>query len=128
LVVNEAIAPAIGHPRIETFSTERLIWGEVRAIPFSDFYREDEVAFLAVRTLIVGDALCGGRDDLGLADGEVGTFDVAKISNREHARRSARRLLTVEFDFVCFGHGAPVIANGRAAVERFVDRDDVWVA
>jgi glyoxylase-like metal-dependent hydrolase (beta-lactamase superfamily II) len=45
------------------------------------------------------------------------------MSDPSRARRSARHLLEYRFDILCFGHGRPISAKGRAAFEEMLERD-----
>ena len=45
------------------------------------------------------------------------------MSDPSRARRSARHLLEYRFDILCFGHGSPITAKGRAAFEEMLERD-----
>lgn len=45
------------------------------------------------------------------------------MSDPPRARRSARHLLEYRFDILCFGHGRPIAAKGRAAFEDMLERD-----
>jgi len=45
------------------------------------------------------------------------------LSNPDRARDSARRLLEVDFDVLCFGHGDPIMKGGRQAASDLVKKD-----
>lgn len=87
------------------------------------------------RCLYVGDAVCGGRDDIGLPGGEVGQYTMMGRSREEirrtiadvpKARGALERLLRHDFDALAFGHGAPVLSDPHAALRRFLAREDLW--
>ena len=42
------------------------------------------------------------------------------------ARAALERLLDHDFAALAFGHGSPALSEPRAALRRFLDRDDVW--
>lgn len=76
--------------------------------------------------LIIGDALVGGRADLGVLDGEIGIhpnrFHMKHLTDIQKARRSLTQLMEYPFDAVCFGHGSPILYQAKAALRRFIDR------
>jgi len=85
----------------------------------------EETAFLLESeepALIVGDALCGARADLGIADGEVGVFSTTRFAGRGEAINVYARLLDRPWDVIAFGHGEPVLHGGHAALSRLLDR------
>ena len=45
------------------------------------------------------------------------------LSDPDTARDSARRLLEVDFDVLCFGHGDPILKGGRKVVSELVKRE-----
>ena len=45
------------------------------------------------------------------------------LSDPATARDSARRLLEVDFDVLCFGHGDPILKGGRKVVSELVKRE-----
>ncbi len=45
------------------------------------------------------------------------------LSHPDKARDSARRLLEVDFDVLCFGHGDPILKGGRKVVSDLVKRE-----
>jgi hypothetical protein len=128
-----------------SFRTGDTLWDAVTvAQHITEFGWPEEAAFL-LRTqsvlhpphqaLFVGDAVCGGRNDIGLPDGEVGQYTLFSRSPEQiqklipdllKARAALERLLTLEFDVLAFGHGAPVLRDPHGAVRRFLGRDDVW--
>jgi len=63
--------------------------------------------------------------DLVLHDPEQGIRFISDdhMTDPARARRSARHLLEYRFDILCFGHGRPITAKGRAAFEELLKRD-----
>ncbi|HEU4403454.1 MAG TPA: MBL fold metallo-hydrolase [Candidatus Polarisedimenticolia bacterium] len=45
------------------------------------------------------------------------------LQDPKQARESARALLGLKFEVICFGHGAPILKGGRKAVEDLLQRD-----
>ena len=45
------------------------------------------------------------------------------MSDPAQARQSARRLLEVNFDILCFGHGDPILRDAKKVVAEFVKQD-----
>jgi glyoxylase-like metal-dependent hydrolase (beta-lactamase superfamily II) len=39
----------------------------------------------------------------------------------DEARRSVRKIAAMDIDVMCFGHGAPLVGNAKAALREFVD-------
>ena len=77
---------------------ERL-WGCVDAHLLPDVYWPEETVFVVEgdeRVTVVGDALCGGRDDIGVPDGAIGIFSTRYITDRVKARLSLERLAQIE--------------------------------
>jgi len=97
----------------------------VRAIHVPGTYHREETAFLVESeepVLILGDVLSGPRADAGIPAGEVGVFPAARIEDRETSRAIYAKLLGHEWDALVFGHGAPILQGGRAALQRLLDR------
>jgi hypothetical protein len=67
--------------------------------------------------LFVSDLLMHDRDEPPRFLAEPHMQDPAR------GRLSARRLLDYRFDVLCFGHGAPILAGGRKALEVLLERD-----
>ena len=113
-----------------TFQDGDELWGTVKTIHLPGLNWPEETAFLIASgggVLIVGDAFCGGRADIGVPNGAVGrstTFTIP-AANQFQARQSAKRLLNQPFDSMCFGHGSPILHKAKAALERFITHDDL---
>jgi glyoxylase-like metal-dependent hydrolase (beta-lactamase superfamily II) len=85
---------------------------------------KEETAFLVHQEkglLIVGDAICGGRADIGIPDGEVGVYNMKYVLDHKKAQMSLSRLMEYSFNAICFGHGTPILSNAKAALQRFID-------
>ncbi|MDA1191608.1 MAG: hypothetical protein O3A46_07995 [Candidatus Poribacteria bacterium] len=106
------------------FGDGELLWSTVEVVQFPEIYWPEECALLVKQgrgCLIVGDALCGSRADIGIPEGEIGIFTTQHITDREAARRSVDDLLVLPFDVICFGHGSPVVRESKAALRRFIE-------
>ncbi len=57
------------------------------------------------------------------ADGVVRHLHPDYLPDPDGARRSLRRVLERSFDVVAFGHGAPIMSGGRAALAEVAARD-----
>lgn len=107
-----------------TFRHRDRLWDAIDVIHLPHVYWPEETALFvrAASVLIVGDALCGGREDLGVSDGEIGIFTTQHILDPQAARLTFTGLLDVPFTAICFGHGAPVLDNPQPALRRFLQR------
>jgi len=97
----------------------------LRAIHLPGGYHRDETAFLVESeepVLILGDILCGPREDCGIPPGEVGVFPAAAIAGRDRSHEVYARLLELEWDALVFAHGAPIPSGARAALRRYMNR------
>lgn len=109
-----------------TFMHGDLLWGAIDVIHLPHVYWPEETAFFVrdgSSVLVVGDALCGGREDTGVPDGEIGTFSTRHIVDTKMARLTLMRLLEVPCATMCFGHGAPVLEDSHGALRRFLERE-----
>jgi hypothetical protein len=131
-----------------TFRVGDVLWDAVEVLqPLTEFGWPEEVVLRLrlppaagagappKRVLYVGDAVCGGRDDIGLPEGEVGQYTLLGPSPEEVGRlvpdlpaahRALQGLLRLGFDALAFGHGSPVVRDSHAALRRFLARRDVW--
>lgn len=124
--MNEAEFPIDG-----TFKHRDLLWNTIETIHISDVAWPEETAFLVKQNkgiLIIGDALCGGRADIGIPDGEIGIYpnQMKNISDIQKARNSISRLREYSFESMCFGHGSPILYQAKEAFQRFIEREDIW--
>ncbi len=104
------------------------LWDTVEVIHIPHVGWGEETTFLVEQEqglLIVGDAVCGGRGDIGVPEGEVGIFpnQLEAISDRQKARDSLMDLMEYPFDTICFAHGSPIRHQAKAALQRFLDTD-----
>jgi hypothetical protein len=87
---------------------------------------KEKTAFLVHQEkglLIIGDAVCGGRADIRIPDREIGVYPINRMATfqNEGARKTLSDLMEYPFDAICFGHGTPILSNGKAALQRFID-------
>ena len=111
-----------------TFKGGDRLWDTVEVIYIPYVGWTEETAFLVGQEqglLIVGDAVCGGRGDVGVPEGEVGIFpnQLEAISDRQKARDSLMDLMEYPFDAISFAHGSPIRHQAKAALQRFLDTD-----
>ena len=102
------------------------LWDTVEVIHIPHVGWGEETTFLVEQEqglLIVGDAVCGGRGDIGVPEGEIGIFtnQLEAIRDRQKARDSLIDLMEHPFDAICFAHGSPIRHQAKAALQRFID-------
>ncbi|MDE2889222.1 MAG: hypothetical protein OXR72_13515 [Gemmatimonadota bacterium] len=114
----------------ETYQDGDRLWDRIEVIHIPDAYHSDEVAFLVRgdgNTMIVGDAVCGGRKDRGIPDGEIWInapeYVVAGLSG---ARESLRKLSGHSFQKMAFGHGSPILHAAGDRFTAFLEDDAAW--
>lgn len=147
ILILEAGLPTAGTTVDGTFRVGDVLWDAVEVVQhITEFGWREETALLIrpgrpphpsqpPRVLYVGDAICGGREDIGLAEGEVGQYTLMGRTPEQirrlipalvKARRALERLLELDFDALAFGHGAPVLRDPHAALRRFLASEDGW--
>ena len=109
-----------------TFKGGDRLWDAVEVIHIPHVGWAEETAFLVKQEkglLIVGDAVCGGRADIGVPEGEIGIFtnQLEAISDRGAARSSLMGLMEYRFDAISFAHGTPIRHQAKAALQRFLN-------
>lgn len=106
-----------------------ILWDKIEVIHISDASFADEVSFLVQGeggTLIVGDALCGGRKDRGVPDGSLWINGPEYFPDLQRARCGFRRLRERSFDKLCFAHGTPITQAASEIFAEFIENDIVW--
>jgi glyoxylase-like metal-dependent hydrolase (beta-lactamase superfamily II) len=111
-----------------TFVHGQRLWDFIDPIYVPDVYFPETV--LLVREsgggLIIGDMLSGGRQDAGIAEGDLGIYAPDYIAELEKARNSIALLLNNSYSFICFGHGTPIFDEPKAKLRRYVESDEIW--
>lgn len=106
-----------------------VLWDMIEVIHLPDVSFVDEVSFLVKGeggTLIVGDALCGGRKDRGVPDGSLWVNGPEYFPDLQAARRALRKLGRHSFERLCFAHGSPITQAAKAKLDEFIENDDSW--
>ena len=106
-----------------------VLWEMIEVIHIPDMSFADEVSFLVkgeAGTLIVGDALCGGRKDRGVPDGGLWVNGPEYFPDLQAARRSLSKLKKHSFERLCFAHGSPITQAAKEKLDELIENDDVW--
>ena len=126
IYVNELGLEGVEIPIDGTFKHGDRLWDcvEVIHIPHVDWL--EETAFLVEQgngLLIIGDAVCGGRTDIGVPDGEVGIYwtRYKPLTDFHDVRSSLHQLMEYPFEAMCFGHGSPILSQAKKTLGRFID-------
>lgn len=110
------------------FEDGERLWGKVDPIFVPDV-KFQETAFLVPEesgVLIVGDLLAGGRQDVGIPDGELAVCGPQYVADLGKARQSLRKLLDLRFDTLCFAHGTPLRDEAKGKLQEYLETDAVW--
>ena len=114
----------------ETIQDGDLLWDRIEVIHIPNAYHPDEVAILVRgdgNTMIVGDAVCGGRKDRGIPDGEIWiNAPEYVVTNLSDTRKSLRKLTVHSFDKMVFGHGSPILCAAGDRFTAFLEDDEAW--
>ena len=116
-----------------TFQNGDVLWNRIEVIRVTDVRFPEEVGFLVKEEsglMIVGDAVCGGRKDMGIPEGEIRIPFPAEMyfpAGVQKGRVSLRRLLDYPFGRMCFAHGSPVFDHPKEALQRFIEDEGAWV-
>ncbi len=106
-----------------------VLWDMIEVIHIPDVSFADEVSFF-VRgeggTLIVGDALCGGRKDRGVPDGSLWVNGPEYFPDLQAARRGLSKLKAYTFERLCFAHGSPIMQRAKEKFDHLIGNDDAW--
>ena len=91
-----------------TFQSGQSLWGTIETIHVPGMSWVEETGFRVggeCGILILGDALCGGRSDIGVPNGGVGVYHVDYVPEADIGKSSLIRVLEYPFEAVCFAHG-----------------------
>jgi hypothetical protein len=114
-----------------------VLWNRIEVIRVADVRFPEEVGFLVEEEgglLVVGDAVCGGRKDVGIPEGEIrmaqatqeGPIPFGFPAGVEKGRIALRWLLDNPFEKMCFAHGSPVFHHPKEVLKRFIEDEDFW--
>ena len=126
IYINELGLEGVEIPMDGTFKHGDCLWDSVEVIHIPHVDWSEETAFLVKQEnglLIVGDALCGGRADIGVLDGEVGIYwtRYKPITDFYDVSSSLHQLMEYPFEAMGFGHGSPILYQAKEALGRFID-------
>ena len=119
-------------PIDETLQEGDRLWDAIHVVDLSGVYFESETAFGVNGVWIIGDALCGGRIDRGIADGEVGIAFPHHFVDIDATRVSLLKIVGVRLpnpydcDTLCFAHGTPILNNAKLILQKFLNDDEMW--
>ena len=106
-----------------------VLWDVIEVIHIPDMSFADEVSFLVKGeggTLIVGDALCGGRKDRGVPEGSLWVNHPEYFPDLQAARKGLSKLKAYSFERLCFAHGSPITRTAKEKLDELIENDDVW--
>jgi len=120
-----------------TFGDGDVLWNRIEVIRVTDVRFPEEVGFLIKEEgglMIVGDAVCGGRKDMGIPEGEIriaqatqkGPIRFGFAAGVEKGRIALRGLLDYPFEKMCFAHGSPVLHHPKEVLKRFIEDKKFW--
>jgi hypothetical protein len=113
-------------PIDETLQEGDRLWDAIHVVDLSGVYLENETAFWVNGVWIIGDALCGGRIDQGIADGEVGIAFPHCLVDIDATHVSLSKLLHYDCDTLCFAHGTPILKDAKSKLQKFLNDDEMW--
>ena len=120
-----------------TFQDGDLLWNLIQVVRVTNLRHREEVGFLVKENgglMIVGDAVCGGRKDMGISEGEIriaqatqeGPILFGFPEGVQEGRISLHRLLEYPFEKMCFAHGSPVFHHPKEVLKRFIEDEEFW--
>lgn len=114
----------------DTFNKNDVLWNEVSFISLSDLSWPEEVAINYENNLLILDALVGGRDDIGIKDGDIGIhpnrFNMEHIIDLEIAKKLILKLSLLPIESIYFGHGTPILNNPSKALVALSKKLEYW--
>lgn len=125
ILAHEIGIGCIKAPIEKTVADGERLWEAARVchLPFADVPEETGL-FVASHpgVLIVGDAFCGPRTDIGVPAREVAVYPSLRIPDPARHAAMLGRLLELPFEVLACGHGQVVDRDARGALERLIER------
>lgn len=121
IYVNELDAPLLKSSADQTFRDGDTLPGDLKVINIPNNKSPGESALLLSKdkgVLFIGDAI------IGWPVGEFSLLPKEKYKDSQIAKESIRLLLDFDFDIVLVGDGESVLASGKGAIERFLNRKE----
>lgn len=122
IYINEKDSSLLKNSPNYTFSDGEILPGGLRAIHVPDNKSPGETALLLSQgrgILFIGDAI------IGWPKGEFSLLPADKYKDPHKAKESIGVLLGYDYDIVLVGDGESILENGKEAVRRFLNRNDV---
>lgn len=111
----------------DTFEEGQRLWDRIDLMYVPNVIFQ-ETAFLVEeeKVLIVGDLFAGGRQDAGIENEDLELGGPLYVSDLGKARQTLRKLLTWEFETLCFAHGTPVRQQPYRKLKAYLEDDQAW--
>jgi hypothetical protein len=111
-----------------TFTHGDLLWDSVSCTYIPDAYYPETALLIhgEPTVLFIGDIISGARQDQGVPVEQLGIIHPVGIPDTQACRSGLRRLLDLDFNVICFGHGDPVTLDAKSKLRAYLEDDVIW--